>query len=161
MFRLTILFLFCFSLVRSGIYAPGKAHMLSTPSLSNFPVAFETVPVCISRPFKKDRLALPLSMSLALCPQLVSQASQHFRSSEKQAISEGCFSLQPICLIISLDSGMSMAVHPLEFSKVNLDHRVIPAWVSHSTFCSNLLESVRMMACVVCHLLRQSSGGHE
>ena len=30
-------------------------------------------------------------MSLALCPQVVSQASQHFRSSEKQAIYEGCF----------------------------------------------------------------------
>ena len=81
--------------------------MHSTPSLKSFPkVASETVPMFIwltmtfSRPFKKDRLALPLSaplstrwsmvwlMSLALCPQVVSQASQHFRSSEKQATSE-------------------------------------------------------------------------
>ena len=30
-------------------------------------------------------------MSLALCPQVVSRASQHFRSSEKQAPCEGCF----------------------------------------------------------------------
>ena len=36
-------------------------------------------------------------MSLALCPQVVSQASQHFRSSEKQATYEGCFSRQSIC----------------------------------------------------------------
>ena len=28
-------------------------------------------------------------MSLALCPQVVSQAPQHFRSSEKQATCEG------------------------------------------------------------------------
>ena len=33
-------------------------------------------------------------MSLALCPQVVSQASQHFRSSEKQATCEGCFARQ-------------------------------------------------------------------
>ena len=32
-------------------------------------------------------------MSLALCPQVVSQASQHFRFSEKQATCEGCFAL--------------------------------------------------------------------
>ena len=75
------------------------------PSLRSFPnVAFETVPMFIwlmmtlSRPFKEDRLALPLSMPLSSrwsvvwcpCPQVVSQASQHFRSSEKQATSEGC-----------------------------------------------------------------------
>ena len=30
-------------------------------------------------------------MSLVLCLQVVSQASQHFRSSEKQATCEGCF----------------------------------------------------------------------
>jgi len=30
-------------------------------------------------------------MSLALCPPVMSQASQHFRSSEKQATCEGCF----------------------------------------------------------------------
>ena len=30
-------------------------------------------------------------MSLALCPQVVSQASQNFRSSEKQATCDGCF----------------------------------------------------------------------
>ena len=37
-------------------------------------------------------------MSLVLCPQVASQAPQHFRSSEKQAASEGCF-CPPIYLI--------------------------------------------------------------
>ena len=54
-----------FSSVQDGIYALGKAHMRSTPSLRSFPnVAFETVPMfvwltmALSRPFKEDRLAL-------------------------------------------------------------------------------------------------------
>ena len=42
--------------------------------------------------------------SLALCLQVVSQASQHFRSSEKQATSdcEGCIACQSIYSVISL-----------------------------------------------------------
>ena len=37
-----------FSSVQDGIYALGKAHMRSTPSLSSFPkVAFETVPMFV------------------------------------------------------------------------------------------------------------------
>ena len=64
-------------------------------------------------------------MSFALCPQVVSQASQHLRSSEKQATFEGCFACQSICSVISLQSGMSRAVHPQEFSKVHVDHRHI------------------------------------
>ena len=45
-------------------------------------------------------------MSLALVPQIVSQASQYFRFSEKQAICEGCFARQSICSVVSLHSGM-------------------------------------------------------
>ena len=48
-----------------------KAHKRSTPSLRSFPnVVFETVPMLVwltmalSRPFKEDRLALPLSTPL-------------------------------------------------------------------------------------------------
>ena len=77
-------------------------------------------------------------MSLALYPQvvsrasqhlrsLVSQASQHLRSPEKQTTCEGCFARQSICSAVSLLSGMSRAVRPQEFSKVDV-------WVSHSTF---------------------------
>ena len=39
-------------------------------------------------------------MSLALCPQVVSQASQHFRSSKKPATCESCFARQSICSVI-------------------------------------------------------------
>ena len=46
--------------------------------------------------------AIDGGMSLALCPQLMSQAPQNFRSSEKQAICEGCFACQSICSVIHL-----------------------------------------------------------
>ena len=61
-------------------------------------------------------------MSLALCLQVVSQASQHFRSFEKQATCEGCFARQSVCSVISLHSGMSRAVHPQEVLKMDVDH---------------------------------------
>ena len=67
-----------FSPVQDGIYALGIAHMRSTPYLESFPnVAFETVPLfvlltmALSCPFKKDRLALPLSTSLSSRRSLV------------------------------------------------------------------------------------------
>ena len=60
------------SSVQYGTYALGKSHMRSTPSLTSFPnVAFETVPMfvrltmALSRPFKEDCLALPLSTPLS------------------------------------------------------------------------------------------------
>ena len=89
--------------------------MRSAPPLRIFPnIAFQTVPMfvwltmALSRPFKEDRLALPLSAPLssrlsmvwcplALCPHVVSQASQHLRFSEKQAACEGCFARQSLC----------------------------------------------------------------
>jgi len=84
-------------------------------------------------------------MSLALCPQVVSQAPQHFRSSEKKATCEGCFARQSICSVFSFLSGMSRAVLPRKFSKVDVDHGRIPAWTYHSLsfhLCSKLIESV-------------------
>ena len=62
------------------------------------------------------------------------QASQHFRTSEKQATCEGCFARRSMCSVVSLHSGMSRAVHPKEFSKVDVDHRQVPVRASHSTF---------------------------
>ena len=90
-------------------------------------------------------------MPLPLCPQVVSQASEHFRSSEKQATCDCCFTRQSICSVISLHSGMSRALHQQEFSKVDVDYRHIPSGlpIPLLTFCSKLIESVRMMACVV------------
>ena len=71
------------SSAQDGIYVLGKAHMRSTPSVRGFPnVAFETAPMfvwltmALSRPFKEERLALPLSTplssrrSMVWCPWL-------------------------------------------------------------------------------------------
>ena len=92
-------------------------------------------------------------MSLALCPQVVSQTAQHFRSSRTQATCEGCFARQSVCSVISLHSGMSRAVHPR--------HRSLRRWRSTTgtfrsglpirrfTFCSKFIESVRRRTCVV------------
>ena len=76
--------------VNSGqydIYAIGKAHMRSTPSLRSFPiVVFQTVPMfvwltmALSHPFKEDRLALPLPThvssrrSIVWCPWLCARS---------------------------------------------------------------------------------------
>ena len=45
-------------------------------------------------------------VSVAVCLQLVSQAPQHFRSSETQSCCDGCFSRQFFCTVISLASDM-------------------------------------------------------
>ena len=73
-------------------------------------------------------------MSLVLCLQAVSQAPQHFRSSEKRVTCEGCFARQSICSVVSLHSGVSKAIHPQEFLKVAVEHWHIPVWDSRSTF---------------------------
>ena len=72
--------------------------------------------------------------SLDLGPQAVSQAPQHFRSSEEQATCDSCFARQCIRSVISFHSGMSRAVQPQDFSKVGVDHRHIPVWAFGSTF---------------------------
>ena len=51
----------------------------------------------------------------------MSQAPQHFRFSEKQAACEGCCAHLSTCSVASLHSGMSRAVQPQEFSKVDVD----------------------------------------
>ena len=115
-------------------------------ALEAFPVFCTIDHMALSRPFIQGRSSSASSfhasllqaidnvMSLPLCPQVVSQDSQHFRSSEKQGTSEGCFTRQSICSVISLHSNMSRVVHPQEFSKVDVDHRHIPIWASHYTF---------------------------
>ena len=47
-------------------------------------------------------MAIDCVMFLALCQQVVSQAPQHFRSSEMQAASDGCFPCQSVCSVIPL-----------------------------------------------------------
>ena len=104
-------------------------------------------------------------MSLALCPQVVSQASQKFRSSEKQGTSEGCFARQSICCVVFPHSGMSTDDDPQEFSKVDIDHRhsglVLRSRPFH--FSLFLASSLNLWGWwhvwFDCHLLWQSSGG--
>ena len=129
-----------FSSVQDGIYALGKAHMRSTPSLRSFPKrylwnnlnirliddgplsSFQGRSSCACSFYVSPPGDRWCDMSLALCPQVVSQAPQHFRSTEKQATCEGCFTRQSICSVISFHSGMFRAVHPQEFSKVDINH---------------------------------------
>ena len=102
-------------------------------------------------PFHASLLqAIGAVLSLALCPQVVSQAP-----------CEGCFSRHCVCSVVSLHTGMFKAVHPQECSKVDVDYWHIPVWASHSTFVSSSLNLwERWHVWSDCHLWRQSSGGH-
>ena len=101
-FRVNILCVL-FRSAQDDIYSLGKAHMRSTQSLRSFSnVAFEAVPtlrligcrplssfqerLSSSSPFQ-DSLSQAIDgvMSLALCPHVLSQAPQHFRSYGNQA----------------------------------------------------------------------------
>ena len=126
----------CCCSVRKSPYA------LSEDSLT---FAFEAIrmfvwlTMALSRPFSEGRRALPLSTPLSsrrsmawvpwlcACPQVVSQAPQHFRSSETQVSCDCYFSRHSICSVVSLHSGVFRAVHPQAFPKV-------PIWAFHSTF---------------------------
>ena len=115
-----------FSSVQDGIYALENAHRRSTPSLRSFPnVAFKTLPMLsddgpLSSFQERSSSASSFHasllqtingvMPLALCPPVMSQATQHFRSSEKQATCVGCFASQFICSVISLHSSMLTGV---------------------------------------------------
>ena len=91
------------------------------------------------------------AMSPALSPWVVSEAPRHFRSSEKQAsLSAGSFS-------VTLTCGLSGAVHPQEFPKLDVEcwHIPIPLFVASLL---NLWGQWHVSS--DCHFLRQSSGGH-
>ena len=102
-----------FSTIQDGICALGKAHMCSAWSLRSFPQrrlwngsnvrliddgplsSFQGRSSSVSSFHASLLQAIGGVMPLALCLHVVSQASQHFRSSEKQATCEGCFAPQP------------------------------------------------------------------
>ena len=91
-----------FSSVQEGIYALGKSHMRSTPSLRSFPkrclwnssnvLLIDDDPLSSFQGRSSSGSSFHASllqaidgvMSLALCPQVVSQAPQHFRSSRSK-----------------------------------------------------------------------------
>ena len=130
--------------------------MRSIPSLRSVPnVAFDDGPLssfqersCSASSFHACLLqAIDGMMSLALCAQILSQDSQHFRSSEKQDTCEGCFARQSICSVISLHSDMSRAVYIQEISKVDVENHYIPVWASPPT------HNTTKMDCMVCPIL--------
>ena len=97
---------------QDGIYVLGKAHMRSTPSLRRYSCNVrltDDVPLSFFREGSSNASSFYTSlihaiddvMSLALCPQVVSQAPQHFRSSERQNTCGGsCFARQSTCSVI-------------------------------------------------------------
>ena len=85
-------------------------------------------------------------MSLALCPQAVSQAP-HTSDLLRHKL--------PV--MVALPASLSARSFPLTPAcPGQYTHRLflrwmsnMPVWASHSIFCSRLIESVRMIACVV------------
>lgn len=81
-----------------------------------------------------------------------------------QATSDGCYSRQSVCLVISLESGMSRAVHPQRESlRVVVEHWHRPLSATHSgRFSLSVASSLNLSGWrhvwSDCYLLRQSSG---
>ena len=132
---------FLFSSVQDGIYVLGKAHALHPVSQtfsqhclwSSFNVRLtDDGPFSSFQGRSSSASSFHASlfqmiggvMSLALAGSLF--LLNTFRSSETQSSCGSCFSRQSICSVISLHSGMSKAVHPQEFLKVDVNHRRIP-----------------------------------
>ena len=164
-----------FSSVQDGIYTLGKVHMRSQV----FPQCclWNSSNVCLSddgplsscqgRPssasFFHASLLQAIDMALALCPHVVSQASQHFRSSGKQATREGCFARHSVSSVVSLHSGMSRAVftgvfeggcRPSTYFSLGFPFHF-------SLFVASLLNLWEWWhVWSDWHLLRQSIGGH-
>ena len=101
-----------FSSVQDGIYVLWTVHMGSTTSLRSFPhrclwngsnvrliadgplSSFQGRSSSASSFHASLLQVTDVVLSLALCQQVVSQAPQHFRSSEKQTTCEGCYARQ-------------------------------------------------------------------
>ena len=99
-------------------------------------------------------------MSLASCPQVVSQAPQYL-SSEKQATCEGCLARQSICSVISLHVQGNTPTGVFGGGCQPLTHSSLGFPFHFSLFVAS---SVNLWGWwhvwSDCHLLRQSSGGH-
>ena len=116
------------------------------PSLRRFPnVAFKTVPMFlwpslvlskkIVERFLFSRLSPPgdrwCGIPLVLRAQKVSSSST--LPSETQTTCVRFFARQSVCSVVPLHSGMSRAVHPQGFPKVDVDQRHMLVSASHST----------------------------
>ena len=155
---------------QAGIVALGKAHTCSTLSLSSLlKVALKTVPMFVrlntdrSQPCRVECRPLPFLTSLflqvisavMLWPihvQKVPQALEHLCPAKLQTRCDICCACQSICPFIPTDSNMPMAVDPKKSLQLKTVHGCVPIRATHSRLhlCSRLIESVRMMACVIC-----------
>ena len=97
------------------IYDPSLLSEVSpTLPLKQCHYSSDSAFLCLSRKVIERFQMTDGVMSLALCPQVVSQAPQHIRSSETYVIRDGCLAVQFVCSVITFDSCISRAVHPQE-----------------------------------------------
>ena len=84
--------------------------------------------------------------------QKVSQSSEHLCPAKLQTRCDICCACWSISPFIPTDYGMPMAVDPRESLQSKTVHGCVQvgAAILDSTFCSRSIESVRMMACVMC-----------
>ena len=123
------------------------------PVSQKFPkIAYETVPGFIWFPFSsfQGRLLRTSSlhasllqvingvMSLALCLHVVSQAPQHFRSSEEQTTCDGCFARQSICSVSAFTQACPGHPHVFQGGCRTLTHATLgfPFHFSLVTMCN-------------------------
>ena len=91
------------SFSRSCLYNSSSFHLIDAGPLSSFSERSSS-----ASSFHASLLQVVDGvMSLPFCPQVVSQAPQHFRSSETSTTCGGCFSRQSVCSDISLHSACS------------------------------------------------------
>ena len=78
-------------------------------------------------------------MSFALCPQVASQALQHFRSSETRATCGGCFYCQSVRLVTSFDSGV-LTLGVSDSAAIKYQVKILQTWMGFDSLL--YLESV-------------------
>ena len=155
-----------FNSVQDGVYALGNAHMRFTSSFRRFPnIAFDTVPMdlwltmALSRPFKEDRLAHPLSMSLCFrrsmvrCPWLFPAGSVSC-SSALQIFRDTSHLRWLLFPPVYLPCHFPLLRYVQGYISIGFDIgcRILTQSgppISFFTFCSKVTESVMMMACIV------------
>ena len=168
-----------FRLAEDGIYALGKPHMRSIPSLRFFfPVSFETVPMfvwltmALSRRFKEVCRALSLSTlvysrrSMVQCPWLCAR-----RWWLKLLNFPDLPRSRPL---VSVAMAANLSTRSFPFTPVcpgQCTHRNFRRWVSTIATIQSELPILLLVANSLnlwgrlhvwsdCHLFRQSSGGH-
>ena len=82
----------------------------------------------------------------------VPQASEHLYPAKLQTRCDICCACQSICPFIPTDSGVPWTIDPQNLCSQRLRMAACQSGqpVPDSTFCMSFIESLRMMACVIC-----------